>query len=143
MNIEYTNTLTPEEFNALRVAVGWGAIENSLAVKGLENTAFTICVRDTDKAIGMARVITDYGYVVYIADVIVLPEYQGNGIGTEIMTRVMAYINANIAPGQGKYIALMASKGREEFYEKFGFVKRPNDTLGCGMTVWLSKEEHE
>jgi len=140
VNITYTNTVTPEEFNTLRVAVGWNAIENSLTIKGLENTAFTICARDENKAIGMARVITDYGYVVFIADVIVLPEYQGKGIGREIMSRIMAYINENTAQNQCKYIALISASGKEEFYEKFGFVKRPTDNLGCGMTIWFEKQ---
>ena len=141
MNVTYTNTIAPEEFNKLRAAVGWSVIEDSLTIKGLENTAFTVCARDDEKAVGMARVITDYGYVVYIADVIVFPDYQGKGIGGEIMSRVMAYIDENIAQGQAKYIALMAAKGKEEFYEKYGFVKRPTDNLGCGMTIWLEKSK--
>jgi predicted N-acetyltransferase YhbS len=140
VNIKYTNYITPDEFNALRAAVGWNVIEQHLTIKGLENTAFTICARDEGTAVGMARVITDFGYVVYIADVIVLPEYQGNGIGGEIMSRVMVYINENISHGQGKYIALMSANGKEDFYEKYGFVKRPTDTLGCGMTQWLEKK---
>ena len=74
MNIEYTNFLTVEEFNFLRTSVGWDAIENELASNGLKNSAFTVCARDGGKAIGMARVITDYGYVVFVHDVIVSPE---------------------------------------------------------------------
>lgn len=43
----------------------------------------------------------------------------------------------------GKYIminytnninfVLFATKGKEGFYEKFGFDKRPNEQFGCGM----------
>ena len=143
MNVTYTNTLTADEFNALRSAVDWNVIENSLAAKGLEHTAFLVCVRDGEKAVGMARIISDYGYVVYIADVIVLPEYQGKGLGREIMSRIMGYIKDNTTQGQSKYIALMAAKGKEEFYEKFGFVKRPTDSLGSGMTIWYEKKDDE
>jgi len=139
VNIKYENSITPEESNALRVSVGWGEIEPAQAAKGFENTAFMVCARDDKKAVGMARVITDYGYVVYISDMIVMPEYQGKGIGKEIMLRVMAYINENIEQGQGKYIGLHASKGKEKFYEKFGLTSRPTDSLGSGMTMWISK----
>jgi len=139
MNITYTHTITPEEVNALRVAVGWHVVEHRQVVKGLEHTAYTVCARDGEKAIGMARVITDHGYIVYIADVIVLPEYQGKGLGKEIMSRIMAYINENTEQGQRKFISLMARKGKEEFYEKFGLIKRPTDDLGCGMTMWIEK----
>lgn len=138
MEIRYGNSLTADEFNAFRVAVGWGEIEPSLAAKGLENSAFTVCARDGETAVGMGRIITDYGYVVYIADVVVLPEYQNKGIGGEIMSRIMAHINESILPGEGKYVALMASSGREEFYEKFGFLKRPTEEFGCGMTQWIT-----
>ena len=143
MNITYTNTITAEVYNGLRESVGWSAVEETLAQKGLEHTAFLTVVNDDDKPIGMARVITDYGYTVYIADVIVRPEYQGNGLGKEMMSRVMAYIDENIAPGQRKMIVLVSKKGKEEFYEKFGFLKRPNDELGCGMTQWIGKEKPE
>ncbi|MCL1878899.1 MAG: GNAT family N-acetyltransferase [Defluviitaleaceae bacterium] len=137
MNIKYENSVSVEEFNLLRVAVGWSAIEAELTAKGLEHSAFVVCARDGEKAIGMARVITDYGYVVFVTDVTVLPEYQGKGIGGELMRRVMAYINENIAPGQRKAVQLMSKKGKEEFYEKYGFVQRPNETDGCGMVVWI------
>lgn len=31
---------------------------------------------------------------------------------------------------------LGASKGKEGFYEKFGFISRPNDKLGAGMILY-------
>ena len=143
MNITYTNILTPEEYNDLRAAVHFSVIESSLAAKGLAHSAFIVSARDGGKAVGMARVITDYGYTVYIADVIVHPDYQGKGLGREIMTRIMAYVDENVAPGQAKFITLMAAKGKEGFYEKFGFLKRPTAELGCGMTQWIRKEEQD
>lgn len=144
MNITYTSTLTVEQYNFLRAAVGWREVQADLAKKGLENSAIIIVANHInengeEKVIGMARVITDYGYNVIISDVIVLPEYQSNGIGREILTRIMQYINENIAPGQTKLVYLMAAKSKEDFYKKFGFEQRPNDTLGCGMSQWIEK----
>jgi predicted GNAT family N-acyltransferase len=127
----------------LRKSANWPAIEETLAQKGLEHSAFLIVANDNSSPIGMARVITDYGYTVYIADVIVLPDYQGKGLGREIMSQVMAYIDENIAPGHGKFITLMAAKGKEDFYLRFGFIKRPNDNYGCGMSQWIQKEKPE
>ena len=138
--ITFTNTLTPDEFNTLRTSAGWRILDKSSAAKSIENTAFIVCVRDGEKAIGMARIISDYSYVNYISDVVVLPEYQGEGLGREIMSRIMTYINENTEQGQGKYIALMAAKGKEGFYEKFGLMKRPTDDFGCGMSMWLEKK---
>ncbi len=34
-----------------------------------------------------------------------------------------------------------AATGKEPFYEKYGFTRRPNDRLGAGMTIfWQSRE---
>ena len=135
--ITYSNYLTAEQFNALRISVDWSPVELTLAQKGLEHTAFLIVANSDNEPVGMARVITDYGYQVLIADVIVQPEYQGKGIGTEMMKRVMAYINNSVAPGQGKAVTLNAAKGREGFYKQFGFFERPTDKFGAGMTQWI------
>lgn len=139
MNISYTNTLSTDDYNRLRTAVGWNSIEPSLAQKGLDNSAFLIVASDGDTPVGMARYITDYGYVVYVADVIVAPDYQRNGIGKELMTRIMNSINADILPGQRKFINLMAAKGKENFHKQFGFNERPNDIQGPGMTQIIEK----
>lgn len=132
--ITYHNTLSPQEFNALRKCVGWYEFNEARAKLGLEHTAFISVARADGKAIGMARVVTDYGYFAYIGDVIVHPDYQRRGIGTKLMTNVMDYIKDKLANGQNMMVVLVSAKGKEEFYEKFGFVKRPNEQNGCGMS---------
>lgn len=138
MNITYTNAITVAQYNGLRKSVGWDVIQEELAEKGLDNSAFKIVITDNDVPVGMARVVTDYGYAVLIADVIVHPDYQGNGYGREILTKVMAYIHQNISPGQKKAIHLLAARGKEGFYKKFGFIERPNDKYGAGMSQWIT-----
>lgn len=82
----------------------------------------------------MARVIGDGGLVYYIQDVIVLPEYQGKGIGAQLMEAVMAYLRAH---AQHKTIVgLMSAGGKEDFYRRYGFTLRPNEKLGAGMTIF-------
>lgn len=138
MNMIFSNTITVEQYNGLRKAVGWDEIQEELAEKGLKNSAFITVLNDNSIPIGMARVVTDFGYSVLIADVIVHPDYQGNGFGREILTKVMAYIHQNIGPGQKKAIHLLAARGKEGFYKKFGFAERPNDKYGAGMSQWIS-----
>ena len=43
------------------------------------------------RQIGLARVITDRTTFAYLCDVYVLEEYQGQGLGTWLMERVMAH----------------------------------------------------
>ena len=51
----------------------------------------------------------------------------------------MEYIHSQLNDGYCIQVDLMAAKGREAFYEKFGFVKRPDDNWGCGMTQRIKK----
>lgn len=34
---------------------------------------------------------------------------------------------------------LAAAKGKEALYKKFGFIERPNEDVGAGMTLYFNK----
>lgn len=139
MEITYKHEISVEAYNFLRKSVGWAEIEKSQAQTGLDNTNYLITAMHNSNAIGMVRIITDGGYIVMIADVIVHPKYQGNGVGKHLMESVMQHIHSNLREGQSVFVNLMAVKGKELFYEKFGFETRPNDDLGAGMTQFINK----
>ena len=79
----------------------------------------------------------DYGYVVYIADVIVRPEFQGQGLGRVLMNNAMDFIKSQLKLGYKVMVSLMAAKGKEEFYKKFDFVEHPSEKYSCGMCQWM------
>lgn len=133
---EVSDYITPEEYMEMRKTVGWGLFPLEQAEKGLKNSFILMCLRKDGKPIGLGRAISDHGYVVYIADVIVIPEYQGQGIGRFIMEELVKRIKGSLKPGYRVMISLLAAKGKEEFYKKFGFVVRPGDDFGCGMHQW-------
>ena len=141
MEYEITDYITPEEYMEMRRLVGWSEFPIEQAVEGIKHSAYLCVLRKEGQVIALARVITDFGYVVYIADVIVRPEYQGQGLGRRLMNDIMAYIKGQLKPGYKKMVSLMAAQGKEEFYKKFGFVTRPNDMYGCGMCQWVMAEE--
>ncbi|WMW21749.1 GNAT family N-acetyltransferase [Methanolobus mangrovi] len=124
-----------EEYIHLRKSVDWPYPSKTAIEKSLNNSNYCICVVKDDSVIGMSRVVGDDSFIFFIADVIVLPEYQNQGIGTALMERVMSYLKENVQ--DYSYITLMSAKGREAFYEKFGFFKRPTDEFGYGMMVEL------
>ena len=140
MDYEITDYISPEEYMEMRKLVGWSEFPLEQAAEGLKHSAHLCVFRKDGKVIGIARVLTDHGYVVYIADVIVHPEYQGQGLGRALMNNVMSYINSLLKPGYKMMISLMAAQGKEEFYKKFGFFTRPDDTHGCGMCQWIQSE---
>ena len=134
---EITDYITPEEYMEMRKSVEWSAFPLEEAAEGLKNSFILVCFREEGKPIAIGRAISDRGYVVYIADVIVLPEYQGKGLGREIMNTIMDRIRASLKPGYRVMITLMAAQGKEGFYKKFGFIERPTEFYGCGMHQWL------
>ena len=143
VNYSITDSVTPEEYMKLREAVGWGLFPLEEAEAGLSNS-YIWCLRDNEasgRPIGIGRVIWDHGYVMYIADIIVIPEYQGKGLGRVIMEQVMDFIHEQLKPGYKFMVSLCSAKGKEEFYKKFGFVVRPNDDVGPGMHQWFANEQ--
>ena len=140
IDYEITNHITPEEYMEMRRLVGWGMFPLEQAAEGLKNSFILACFRVDGKPVALGRAVSDHGYVVYIADVIVAPEYQGNGLGRKIMEYLMEQIKASMKPGYRVMISLLAAKGKEEFYNKFGFMDRPNEAFGCGMHQWIEAQ---
>ena len=136
MQIKYINkTPTEDEFNDLTEAVNWGRRNNEIVKEALKNTLYSLCVYDGNKLIGYGRIIGDKTIFLYIQDVMVIPEYQGKQIGTGIMKELLKQIEEykKVNPDIRTYLG--ASKGKESFYERFGFISRPNEELGAGMIL--------
>ena len=123
------------EYNVLRTSAGWGLFPDEKAVEnGLNNSLYNLCARENGELIGFGRVIGDGAITFYIQDLIVLGKHQRSGIGTEIMRYLMSYISE--AASERAIIGLLSAKGKEAFYEKFGFIPRPNETYGKGMFMF-------
>lgn len=137
MRVTYDNILPVADYNYLREAVGWGGLSQKQAETGIKNSAYVVAAKADGKTIGMARVISDGGYVYYIADVVVHPDYQGNKIGKTMMQMIMAYLKDHRSEDEKLSINLMAAKGKESFYKQFGFLERPSDQFGAGMCQWI------
>lgn len=130
--------ISVEDYMNLREIVGWGNPENIEAIeRGLKNTLYSICIEVEEQIIGYGRIVGDGGFTFYIQDIIVLPSYQRLGLGNTIMTELMEYITSTYPPGSS--VGLMSAKGKEDFYKKFGFVERPNESYGAGMIQYLTK----
>jgi len=67
-----------------------------------------------------------------------LTEYQGRGIGSEIVKTLIEYVKKNSLPQTEILLCLMSAKGKEGFYEKSGFKSRPNEFEGAGMGMEIA-----
>lgn len=140
MNIEiYENKLTVDSYIEIKKTAF--KINNSkLQIeKSLKNDLYDVVAIDGNKLVGMGRIVGDGAIYWYLQDIVVIPEYQGKGIGRIIVKKLMDYIYNNSLSDTKTTIGLMAAKGKEEFYKKFGFIERPNDNQGPGMIQIISK----
>jgi GNAT superfamily N-acetyltransferase len=85
----------------------------------LKNANLTITAWDQDKLIGIARSLTDFAYVNYLADLAVDQEYQRRGVGKELIAQTQKYLGPNCM------IVLLAAPKANEYYEQIGFEYNP------------------
>jgi GNAT superfamily N-acetyltransferase len=119
---------TVEEYLALREAVGWGRLDEQMTASGLAHALFTVCLLHKGKVIGCGRVIGDGGLYFYLQDIIVLPAFQGKGLGKRLMQAILGYLEEHALPGA--FVGLMAARGASSFYTQFGFAVRPSERPG-------------
>lgn len=123
------------EYNDLTEAVGWGREPEDITEEMFENTLYSVCAYDGESMIGFARIVGDGILFAYIQDVMVLPEYQGQHVGSCLMEYILGEISRRtvISPNIRTYLG--ASEGKEDFYRRFGFVTREELGLGAGMIL--------
>ena len=136
----HEQSLTADEFIILYNSVGWNSPKKEQVTLALENSSFTVCIKDGEIPVGMGRLIGDGALSFFIKDIAVLPDYQNRGIGKMILDRIIDYIKTSIPKGCGVCVELISSEGTESFYEKFGFGKKPGNGMGHGMMTLVVGE---
>ena len=132
MVMEY-RTPTVAEYQKLRNAAGWEPLPDEMVETGLNTTLFSSCVLNEGKLIGTGRVIGDGAMYFYVQDVIVLPQFQGKGVGMRIMNAIETYLNKNAR--KNAFIGLMAAEDVSGFYRKFNYMLRPDSRPGMYKTM--------
>ena len=90
---------------------------------------YAVSARRCGEIAGTGMVLGDGVLHALIVDVIVMPELRGQGIGTEIMNRLIA----RCREARILQVQLFSARGKRGFYERLGFVARPDD--GPGMEL--------
>lgn len=123
------------ELKDLRAKIDWLNPSIEIIQKSLDNSLFIVCIRHQSKLIGFGRVIGDNAMYFYIQDVIVDPDYQNKGIGKMLMNELEEFLSKSAV--SGATIGLLAAKGKEGFYESFGYQERTGNPLGLGMCKFI------
>lgn len=85
----------------------------------LRNANLTVTAWDDGRLVGIARSLTDFTYVAYLADLAVDVEYQKHGIGRRLVEETIVRVQPECM------IVLLAAPKANDYYPKLGFEHNP------------------
>jgi GNAT superfamily N-acetyltransferase len=112
---------TVVEHKILWESVGWGTVDIEMTEQSIANSVYAVVAVFEGIVVGMGRIVGDGAMYFYIQDVAILPEHQKNGLGKLIVEQLLAYIKKCRYKNGIAFVGLFASRGKEMFYEQFGF----------------------
>lgn len=89
----------------------------------LRNADLIVTAREQGRLVGVSRAISDFHFCTYLSDLAVAVEYQGRGIGRELIARTHA------ATGLTTRLILLAAPGARTYYPHIGL--EPHDSCWC------------
>ena len=105
-----------KELADLRESIGWNRMENEYK-NPLLTSYYHIAVYEKEVLIGYIDCVSNGVTDAYIQDLMVHPDYQRRGIGTELMTIMINYLKQKHI----YMISVVFKENLKPFYEKFGF----------------------
>ncbi len=115
------NVLQPQDFVRLRVLTGFADIPIEHAKRALDGGLINVSAIYGDQLIGMGRMVGDGAMYWYLQEIIVLPEFQKQGVGAKIVNHLVDYAVSHSTTGKFTTIGGVSAKGKEDFYRKLGF----------------------
>ena len=103
------------------------------------NSRFRCFAFERGKLVAAGRALSDGADCSYVCDVAVLPDYQGHGLGKQVVARLVQMSRGH------KKIILYAVPGKEAFYRKLGVERMQTamaifeDQAGAFERGYLSK----
>ncbi len=116
-----------EQVQTLYAANAWSSAQiPETLITALENCHSVISAWSQETLVGLGNAISDGHLVVYYPHLLVLPEYQGQGIGSEIMRRMKSRYD-------GFHMHMLTADGQAiDFYKKLGF-----ERAGQTQPMWI------
>ena len=124
MNITFSNQkiFSSQQVNDLYTSVGWTAYTNDLPklLRAISKSSLVISAWNGEELVGLIRALTDEETIAYIQDILVLPVYHKQGVGSELMRRILSELKGI------RQIVLMTDQGEanlplHDWYRSFGF----------------------
>ena len=136
INITKETSVSIDDVLHLYQAVGWTNYTNQpqMLEQSLAHSLAIYVARDGEKIVGLVRLVGDGFSSVFVQDLIVLPSYQRQGIGSDLMKEALGdYKDA--------YQVQLATEQTEKnvgFYRSMGF--ETLSTYDCTGMIWVNRE---
>ena len=143
MSFLYRNTLPEEDqYWQLFDTTGWNEEYQKTSdqlMETLERSFYFVQCYTGDRLIASGRVVSDGILYGMIYDIIVDPEFESQGIGSEITKRLIEHcLEHNV-----RNIQLFSAKGKMPFYKKFGFEagRKGAEGMVLDLEVWRKQKK--
>ena len=117
-------------------AVGWTNYTNQpqMLEQALTHSLATYLARDGEKIVGLVRLVGDGFSSVFVQDLIVLPSYQRQGIGSSMMKQALA----DYKDAYQVQLATDESEKTLAFYRSLGF--ETLSSFQCTGMIWVNRK---
>ena len=137
INITKETSVSIDDVLPLYQAVGWTNYTNQpqMLEQSLAHSLATYLARDGEEIVGVVRLVGDGFSSVFVQDLIVLPSYQRQGIGSALMEKALGDF-------KDAYQVQLATDQTEKtlgFYRSLGF--ETLSTYDCTGMIWVDRKK--
>jgi len=111
--------------NLLAIGAFWASQRTLSDLEtAIQHSEPVVTAWDGERLVGFARATSDRVYRAVLWDVVIHPEYRGQGLGRTLVTTLLAHPSMN----QVERVYLMTSS-QQGFYERLGFTENLTTTM--------------
>ena len=136
MEIKEYQTYNEQEIIDLYQSVGWTNYTScpEMLEEAYKNSLCILGAFEKEKLVGVVRVVGDGISIVFVQDILVLPEYQRQGVGSALMRAVLE----KYASVYQVELLTDSTEKSKAFYSSVGLV--PVSELGCSAYIRMSAQ---
>lgn len=136
MEIKEYQTYNEQEIIDLYQSVGWTNYTSCLEMleEAYKNSLCILGAFEKEKLVGVVRVVGDGISIVFVQDILVLPKYQRQGVGSALMRAVLE----KYASVYQVELLTDSTEKSKAFYSSVGLV--PVSELGCSAYIRMSAQ---
>lgn len=113
------DTINWQQVSDLFDKVGWEERPLDVIAKAFKRSTYTFFIFDDgNNIIAFGRTMDDGHFYALLVDIVVDPDYQGQGLGTKIVNTLQEQVKEYF------FVTLTSAPGKDEFYERIGWKKQ-------------------